>query len=243
MRRACAILVCALTMLPLHAAPAGAVRLIPRTTVRRGTVSRPHIVRKMIPFGRKRLRQTAAYSQRHYGHRTYVLSDPHVIVEHYTDGTSFDSAWHLFASNAIHLGEKPGTCAHFIIDTDGTIYQLVPLDVRCRHAIGLNQTSIGIEHVGTSDGEILHNRRMMRASLHLTLWLMQTYGVNVGNVIGHAESLDSPYHRERYRPWRCMTHSDWLRPDMKVYRRRLRDLARRDSVPGGAGPAWDPDCG
>ena len=83
----------------------------------------------------------------------------------------------------------------------------------------------------------------MRSSLHLTLWLMQTYGVNVGNVIGHAESLDSPYHRERYRSWRCQTHSDWLRPDMKVYRRRLRDLARRDGVPAGAGPAWDPDCG
>jgi hypothetical protein len=30
---------------------------------------------------------------------------------------------------------------------------------------------------------------------------------------------------------------------MNVYRRRLRDLARRDDVPGGDGPAWDPDCG
>ncbi len=127
MRRACALLVFALATLPLHAAPA-AVRQ--STSARRGTVSPPDIVRKMIPFGRKRLRQTAAYSQRHYGHRTYVLSDPHVIVEHYTDGTSFDRAWHLFASNATHLGEKPGTCAHFILDTDGTIDQLVPLDVR-----------------------------------------------------------------------------------------------------------------
>jgi N-acetyl-anhydromuramyl-L-alanine amidase AmpD len=209
----------------------------------RGTVSRPAIVRRMIPFGRRRLRQTAAYSQRHYGQRTSVLADPKVIVEHFTDGSSFASAWNLFASNAGHLGERPGTCAHFIINTDGTIYQLVRLDVRCRHTIGLNQTSLGIEHVGTSDRQILHSRRMMRASLHLTLWLMQRYGINVGNVIGHAESLMSPYHRERYRAWRCMTHRDWQHRDMNLYRRRLRDLARAEGVPGGAAPVWDPDCG
>ena len=242
MRRATALAVILVATLP---ALLGAPTLRPavaNASALRGTVTRPQIVRRMIPFGRKRLRQTAAYSGRHYGHRTYVLSHPQVIVEHYTDGTSFSGAWNTFASNATHLGEKPGTCAHFIVDTDGTIYQLVPLDVRCRHTIGLNQTSIGIEHVGTSDRTILHNRRMMRASLHLTLWLMQRFDVNVGNVIGHAESLMSPYHRERYASWRCQTHSDWQHRDMKAYRRRLRDLARARGVPGGPGPVWDDDC-
>jgi beta-N-acetylhexosaminidase len=108
--------------------------------------------------------------------------------------------------------------------------------------IGINYTSIGIEHVGTSDGQILHNRAMMRSSLHLTLWLMQRYGINVGNVIGHAESLSSLYHHEKYPSWRCQTHSDWLRPDMRIYRRRLRRLARSDGVGAGAGPKWDLDC-
>ena len=50
-----------------------------------------------------------------------------MIVEHYTDGTSFDSAWNHFAANGPHLGERPGVCAHFLIDTDGTISQLVNL--------------------------------------------------------------------------------------------------------------------
>ena len=59
----------------------------------------------------------------------------------------------------MHLGELPGVCAHFVIDTDGTIYQLVNLRVRCRHAIGMNWTAIGIEHVGTSDGQMLSSRR------------------------------------------------------------------------------------
>ena len=46
------------------------------------------------------------------------------------------------------LGQLPGTCAHFVIDRDGTIYQLVPLGIMCRHTVGLNYTAIGIEHVG-----------------------------------------------------------------------------------------------
>ena len=234
-------LVCALTMLPVPAASGAELFATGRAPAARG-ISRPDIERDLIPFGRRRSHQTAGYSLRHYGRRTFELAHPQVIVEHYTDGTSFEGAWNTFASNARHLGEMPGTCTHFVIDTDGSIHRLMRLDVRCRHAIGLNQTSIGIEHVGTSARTILHNRRMMRASLHLTLWLMQRFDVNVGNVIGHAESLMSPYHRERYPSWRCMTHRDWSHAEMQVFRRRLRDLARARGVRGGAGPAWEPDC-
>jgi N-acetylmuramoyl-L-alanine amidase len=204
---------------------------------------RPDVVWRPIPFGARRRRQTAGYSFRHYGERTWELATPAVIVQHYTDGPSFSSAWNTFASNSRHLGELPGTCAHFIVDTDGTIYQLVRLRVRCRHVVGLNHASIGIEHVGTSDAQVLGNRRQMRASLRLTVWLMARFGVNVGNVIGHAEALRSPYHLELYPDWRCLVHSDFPRRAMREYRERLRDAARAAGVPVGAGPAWvDTDC-
>jgi N-acetylmuramoyl-L-alanine amidase len=203
----------------------------------------PEIEWKRIPFGAKRKRQMAAYSNRHYGERTYELTDAKVIVEHYTAGTSFESAWNHFAANGTHLGEKPGVCAHFIIDTDGTVYQLVNLALRCRHAIGMNWTAIGIEHVGTNARGILDNRRMMRASFRLTAWLMLRYGINVGNVIGHAETLQSRYHRERYESWRCSTHADWNHAEMRIYRRRLKRVAGRLGVPIGAGPDWvDSGC-
>jgi hypothetical protein len=123
------------------------------------------------------------------------------------------------------------------------VYQLVNLGIRCRHAIGMNWTAIGIEHVGTSARSILENRRMMRASLRLTAWLMLRYGVDVGNVIGHAEILESPFHREVYESWRCSTHADWNHRQMRVYRSRLRETARRLDVPIGSGPAWvDSGC-
>ncbi len=204
---------------------------------------KPEIEWKKIPFGAQRKRQTAAYSRRHYGERRYELTNPKVILQHYTSGTSFDSAWNHFAANGTHLGEKPGVCTHFIIDTDGTVYQLVNLSIRCRHAIGMNWTAIGIEHVGTNARGILDNRRMMRASLRLTAWLMLRYGINVGNVIGHAEILQSRYHRERYEDWRCSTHADWNHGEMRIYRRRLKRVAQRLGVPIGAGPDWvDSGC-
>jgi len=204
---------------------------------------KPQIVWKKIPFGAKRRSQMAAYSKRHYGKRGYELTDPKVVVEHFTGGDSFDSAWNYFAANVRHLGEMPGVCSHFIIDSDGTIYQLVNLGIRCRHAIGLNWTAVGIEMVGTSDGEILHRPPQLRAVLRLTLWLMARYGIELRNVIGHAEILTSPYHQELYPQWRCMTHSDWQHRDMKIFRRKLKRMAVHHDVPIGPRPQpVDPNC-
>jgi N-acetylmuramoyl-L-alanine amidase len=190
----------------------------------------PRIVVKPIPLGPARLAETRAYAKRHYGVGTWRLRHPHVIVEHYTASDTFASAYATFASNASNLGEEPGVCAHFVIDRDGTIYRLVPPNIICRHTVGLNYTAIGIEHVGTSDAQILADKRQLDASLSLTLWLMSRYGIRLRNVIGHNESLTSPYHRERNPAWRCQTHGDWARADMQVYRAALARQARRYGV-------------
>jgi N-acetylmuramoyl-L-alanine amidase len=183
----------------------------------------PAIVQRPIPFGARRKRETAAYAKRHYGIDDYRLRDPHVIVEHYTVTSTFSQAWNTFAPDVpdSELHELPGTCAHFVIDRDGRIYQLVKLSIMCRHTVGLNWTAIGIEHVGYSDGQILHDRRQLAASLKLTRWLRCRYGIAVKNVIGHSESLSSPYHHERVARLRTQTHGDWTHADMKTYRRKL----------------------
>jgi N-acetylmuramoyl-L-alanine amidase len=188
---------------------------------------RPAIVQRHIPFGARRRRETAAYSERHYGRRTYRLRNPHVIVEHYTANTSLQATINTFASDAPdpELHERPGTCAHFVIDTDGTIYQLVPLRWRCRHTVGLNWTAIGVEHVGTSDGAVLGHRRVLKASLRLSRWLRCRYGIRVRDVIGHAESLASPYHHERVARLRRQTHADMSHAAMRHYRAKLSRLA------------------
>jgi beta-N-acetylhexosaminidase len=237
MRRAMIAAVAAVTIvggasMSVHAAPAS---MDVRAT---GTIHKPPVTWKAIPFGAKRKAEMAAYSKRHYGKRTWHLRHPKVIVEHYTDGTTFSGAWNTFAANSRHNGELPGTCAHFIVDRDGTIYQLVPLGVRCRHAIGMNWTAFGIEHVGTSDKMVLGDHAQMRSSMRLTLWLMHTYGITIGNVIGHAETLQSPYHHELYPSWRCLTHADFPHWAMHKYRQRLRTLAKKRGIAVGPPPAW-----
>jgi beta-N-acetylhexosaminidase len=183
----------------------------------------PAIVQKPIPFPAKRKQEMAAYARRHYGIDSYRLRDPKVIVEHYTVTSTFQQTFNTFAPDNpdSELKELPGTCAHYVIDRDGTIYQLVPRSIMCRHTVGLNYTAIGIEHVGFSDGEILRNAKQLDASLRLTRWLRCRYGIGVNNVIGHSESLSSPYHRERVERLKKQTHGDWTRGDMRTYRSKL----------------------
>src|ERR671913_2178748 len=114
-----------------------------------------------------------AYSQRHYGEPVARLREPKVVVQHFTASTTYAPAWNTFAANApdVEFGERPGVCAHFIVDRDGTIHQLVRLKFRCRHTVGLNHVAFGIEHVGVSDGDVMGRRRQLAASLRLTRWL------------------------------------------------------------------------
>jgi len=147
-------------------------------------------------------------------------------VIHYTESSTFSSVWNTFANDVpdTELHELPATCAHFVVDTDGTIYQLVSLGTMCRHTVGLNWTAIGIEHVGFSDAQVMDNPRQMSASLRLVRWLRCRFDIEIKNVIGHNESLSSPYHREDVVSLRTQTHSDFNRADMQVYRQRLAAL-------------------
>ena len=193
-------------------------------------VAKPTIVQKPIPFPQKRKNETAAYAQRHYGIDSYRLKNPRVIVEHVTVTSTFSAVFNTFAPDKpdVELHELPGLCSHFVIDRDGTIYQLVPLGIMCRHTVGLNYTAFGIEHVGMSDGDVLSNKRQMEASLRLTRWLRCRYSIGVGNVIGHSESLSSKYHRENVARLRTQTHGDWTHTHMQSYRARLRDRGACD---------------
>lgn len=213
------------------ALPGGHSQPSPDRVPRSSGASRPHIVRHFIPFGPKRKHEMERYSMRHYGEHSWRLSHPRVIVEHWAETGSAAAVYNTFAPDVRdpELHELPNVCAHFVVSGLGRIYQLVSARVRCRHTVGLNWTAIGIEHTGFSDGEVLGNRRQMRASLRLTRYLRCRFQIKLRNVIGHAESLSSPYHRERVASLRLQTHGDWRHASMQTYRRQLR---RRGSCRG-----------
>jgi beta-N-acetylhexosaminidase len=54
----------------------------------------------------------------------------------------------------VELHELPATCAHFIVDKDGTIYQLVALTTMCRHASASTGRRSASSKVGLSAREI-----------------------------------------------------------------------------------------
>jgi N-acetylmuramoyl-L-alanine amidase len=189
----------------------------------------PRIVKDFIPFGPKRKQETRRYALEHYGIDSYRLSNPHLIIWHYTASATLQSVFSTFANDVpdVSYHELPQVCAHFVIDTTGTIYELVPLALMCRQVVGLNYTAIGIENVGFSDQQVMGNAAQFRAGLALTRWLRCRASIPVANVIGHNESLSSPYYREWVAAFRGQTHADFNRADMNVVRARVAQLPCR----------------
>lgn len=179
-----------------------------------------------IPYGPKRKREMAAYSQRHYGQSQWRLRNPKVIVEHMAQTPDAAAVYNTFAPDTpdVELGELPNVCSHYVIGSSGRIFRLVNLRTRCRHTVGLNWTAIGIEHAGYGDSDVLGDPSQLRASLRLTQYLRCRFNIGVRNVIGHNESLSSPYHYERVPSLRTQTHGDWRHGSMQVYRQKLRRL-------------------
>jgi hypothetical protein len=187
------------------------------------TKAPPRIRQWRIPFGERRKRQMRGYARRHYGIDDHRLRDPRVVVLHLSVSDSARSVYDTFAPNRPdpELGELPGVCAHFVIDPRGRIFQLVSRRLMCRHTVGLNHVSLGIEHVGRREADVFGRRRQLGASIRLVRWLRDRYRIRIRDVIGHNESRESPYHRERVARLRDQTHADFPRRVARRYRRLL----------------------
>jgi N-acetyl-anhydromuramyl-L-alanine amidase AmpD len=73
--------------------------------------------------------------------------------------------------------------AHYVIDDNGDIYQMVQDSERTNHARGANRNSIGIEHVRAADQPIADEQ--VAASAALIRWLLAQYGIPRSEIYGH----------------------------------------------------------
>jgi N-acetylmuramoyl-L-alanine amidase-like protein len=190
-----------------------------------------HLVSDLIPYGPKRRSEMAAYAARHYGVHTSVLH-PKAIVLHFTASSTYESAHSLFSEDVPNLGELPGTCAHYIVDQNGTVYEQVPPTVMCRHTIGMNDSAIGIEMVQVTgsgatwaDRQILDRPAQINADLLLVKWLQAVYGIPTSAVIGHAMANDFKLFHDN-EGWRN-DHTDWQAADVAAFRARLKTVRLR----------------
>ena len=74
--------------------------------------------------------------------------------------------------------------SHFLVDRDGSIYQLMPETWMARHVIGLNHYAIGIENIGGIDGKDDLTKAQEQANAFLVCYLKKKYPT-INYVIGH----------------------------------------------------------
>lgn len=188
--------------------------------------AKPPIRKMLIPYPKKRKRDMAAYSKRHYGGYKWRLRNPKLIVIHYAVAGSIRTIYNTFAPNQpdVEFGELPGVCSQYAVGAGGGSVKFVSPSIRCRHVVGLNHVAIGIEHVGFSDADVLNRPAQLNGSLELTQWLRCRFGIPVEGVIGHNESLSSPYYKELDPRFKGKTHGDFNRASMDTYRAELEKL-------------------
>ncbi len=154
-------------------------------------VSGVSLTQSPIVWDEEREQLTLAYRAAHQQQAPESADiQPQVIVLHWTAGESFSGAFQTF--NPARLAGREelqgagalNVSAHFIVEQDGTIHQLLPVTTMARHVIGLNHVSVGIENVGGTDGMPL-TEAQVTANVSLIYWLSDKYDIT--HLIGHYE--------------------------------------------------------
>lgn len=117
--------------------------------------------------------------------------DPRAIVMHYSTTEWPESIYNGFVAGATMWdGEKffhGHPSVHLVVDKDGTVYQLLPLDRRGTGAYGVDYLSLSIEMVAVDEADLLSRPKQVFASFCLVKWLMQQYDIPAAKVWGHYE--------------------------------------------------------
>lgn len=174
-----------------------------------------------IEFGDIRAELTKKYIKSHYDLEVEDIKIvPKIIVIHHTAIDDFNDSLSRFASETlpsiradINNGGAVNVSAHFMVERDGTVHQLMPLDTMARHVIGLNYNSIGIENVGGQNSKDNLTKEQLEANVALVKELQKKFPT-IEYLIGHYE-------------YRCFEgHELWLERD-RGYRTHKDDPSQR----------------
>jgi len=175
------------------------------------------IISKPIIFGKKRISLTKKYIKTHYGLDVKDIKiEPKSIVLHWTGMMNFSWCFNSMKKEKIISDRKyikraglVNVSAHFLIDRDGTIYQLMPDNWMARHTIGLNYNAIGIENVGGARNRVEDlTQAQVIANAKLIKYLKQKYP-KIEYLLGHLEYFDMEKtslwleHNRRYRTYKA----------------------------------------
>jgi N-acetylmuramoyl-L-alanine amidase len=143
----------------------------------------------------KKLELMTIFAERHYGLSSYHLYNPTMVIIHYTALPSLRFALNNFKTDSVDSAVEKlapygaanlGT--HYIIDFDGTIYELVPSTVMVRHVIGYDHVSISIQNVG-SDASYL-TEEQLESNAELINFLHYKHP-SLNFLVGHMEYMNT----------------------------------------------------
>ena len=99
----------------------------------------------------------------------------------------------VVANGTIVNGKYVYASAHFVIDLDGTIYQLIPTDERCYCTNSANRYAIGIE-VATTGQDNHYTDATYKSMVHLCAWLCKYKGLDCKeDIITHTDVVGKAY--------------------------------------------------
>lgn len=149
------------------------------------------IVNKPINYSEERIRLSLEYLKEHHGltQKTPTIV-PKMIVLHYTAGGTVESNHQYFnkthlesARNTLKKQSTLNVSSQYIVDRDGTIYQLMEPNMFARHTIGLNYCAIGVENIGSKKQPL--TEKQVAANAQLVRYLTKKYKIEY--LIGHSE--------------------------------------------------------
>lgn len=150
-----------------------------------------HLVQKPISYTAERIELSKAYlKERHGIIQNDVKITPKIIVLHYTAGGTLESNFNYFNNTRIenarslNKNQSPlNVSSQFLVDRDGTVYQLMPADRFARHIIGLNYCAIGVENIAKNEKDL--TPQQVLANIALVRYLKKHYPIEY--LIGHNE--------------------------------------------------------
>ncbi|OPX90210.1 MAG: N-acetylmuramoyl-L-alanine amidase [Pelotomaculum sp. PtaB.Bin104] len=144
------------------------------------------IVYKPVLITEYRKQLAREYANMHYGEYIDTIK-PQTIIIHWTASDNMQGTYSYFYREEATVDREYGRLnltSHFLVDRDGTIYQLTPETFLNRHAIGLNWCSIGIENVGGVNGKQDLTEAQLKANIQLVKYLKDKYP-SITYLLGH----------------------------------------------------------
>ena len=150
------------------------------------------IVDHPITFNEERKILTLEYLQNRYGlEQESPKIDPKMIVLHWTVIPTFQKSFEAFDPVTLPNWRPDiknisglNVSSQFMVDRDGTIYQLLPETTMARHVIGLNHCAIGVENIGGTE-ELPLTKAQLKSNIWLVKYLKDKYDIDY--LIGHYE--------------------------------------------------------